>query len=226
MIPGLKAIPAFNGSGSSGSGGGASGLTMAFLASATSTSGSITIPGSAIAGDWAILLMASYARAGGTVSAVTPSGWTTLANSASGSLRSMVVCRILPSGGAGGTAVSGMNDDRNAKVLLVFRPSTSIVSVTPSTWNAEATSSDPSSQSVNASGQNAPLIVAAIAAANGSAAPAFSTETPSMTNITKVYKEVGIRVGYTVYNSSPSSHSIDMGDNGTNVLQSGYVRFT
>ena len=58
MIPGFKTIPAFNGAGSTGSGAGGA-LTLTFVASATSDSSTITIPSSAIAGDFAILFDAA-----------------------------------------------------------------------------------------------------------------------------------------------------------------------
>jgi len=47
-----------------------------------------------------------------------------------------------------------------------------------------------------------------------------------MTNLVLSGTDAALRVGYTVYNSSPSNQSIDMNDVDTNVLQSGYVRFT
>lgn len=224
MIPGLKAIPAFNGAGSAGSGGGSSGLTFTFLASATASAPSITIPAAAIAGDYAILFDFTKQNSG-SVSAVTPTGWTNLKNDSvvsTDGYRAMVSHRILTGGGS----VTGMNDTSNRKALLVFRPTVAIAALTPSSWNGEATTGNPTSQTVSASGVTTPLIVFALAACSSGTAASFSTETPSMTNLTLGGGGISIRVGYTVYNSSPSDQSIDMNDNGINILQSGYVRFT
>ena len=225
MFPGLKAIPAFNGAGSTGSGAGGA-LTFTLDSSATSSSSTITIPTSAQQGDWAVLFDA--ARAGsGSIGAVTPSGWTNLASSfveGGDSLRLMTSHRILGAS-PGGTSVTGMNDAGEAKIMLIFRPSTSIISTVPSSWNAQATAGDPTLQTVSASGVTTPLIV--VAAGAGMSVPAFATETPAMTNLSKSATSLGIRIGYTIYNSSPSNQSIDIADGGTaNALQSGYVRFT
>ena len=231
MFPGLKAIPALNGAGSTGSGAGGA-LTFSFVASATSEDSTITIPASAIAGDFAILFDAAEGQ-GASISSVVPAGWTsivdTFAASGSRSIRSLVSYRKLVA--AGGGSITGMNADGETKIMLVFRPSSSISSTVVSTWNAEMTSGDPASQTVSASGVATPLIVFAFATKGetGTALPAFTTETPAMTNVTKfgTAYDPEVRLGYTIYNSSPSNQSIDIGDNGAmNGLQSGYVRFT
>lgn len=228
MFPGLKAIPAFNGAGSTGTGSGGS-LSFTFLTSATSTSKNITIPSAALAGDVAVLCQSSQASS--SVSGVLPTGWTEPSGNAnvtvtSGqTMRTMVSYRVLTAGD-GGTSIAGMDEISDTKIMLVFRPSTSIVTTVSSTWNGEATSGNPVSQTVTASGQTTPLIVIAVAVSEGSV-PAFTTETPSMTNVTKSNSHTNMRVGYTIYNSSPADQSIDIGDNGAqNTLQSGFLRFT
>lgn len=215
MIPGLKTIPAFM----AGAGGG---ISLTFLASAVSSSGSITIPAAAQAGDWAILFDAAGDT--GTVPTAVPSGWTSLANTAASVVRMITSYRKLTGGGSV-TGMSGAVQQR--KIMLVFRPSTSIVTNVASTWNAEVTTGEPTLQTVSASGVAAPLIVFAFAAADISSAPVFTTETPSMTNLTRTGSNFSTRVGYTIYNSSPSNQSIDIADAaGIQGLQSGYVRFT
>ena len=226
MFPGLKAIPAFNGAGSTGSGAGGA-LTFTLDSSATSASSTITIPASAQQGDWAVLFDAASVDTG-SIGAVTPSGWTNLASSlieGTDSLRLMTSHRILGAS-PGGTTITGMDESKDAKILLIFRPSTSIISTVASSWNAQATTGDPTLQTVSASGVTTPLIV--VAAGAGPSIPAFATETPAMTNLSKSGgSTLGMRIGYTIYNSSPSDQSIDIADGGYgNVLQSGYVRFT
>lgn len=228
MIPGLKAIPAFNGAGSTGAGGGGA-LSFTFVTYSTSTSSTITIPAQAVAGDFAVLVDAAYRNSSVTIpTAVTPGGWTTQVStsiSATVSVRLMTSYRTI-TGGLAGTSVSGMNSDFEEKILLLFRPSSTIITTTASSWNAQGTGSDPTLQTVSASGVTTPLIVLAAAAAAPSSTVAFTTETPSMTNVVNSAYPLALRVGYTIYNTSPSDQSIDTGDNGANVLQSGYWRFT
>lgn len=129
----------------------------------------------------------------------------------------------LLTGTPGGAVLTGMDENYDAKILLVFRPSRSISSVITPAWNSQGTTGDPTLQTVTVSGVDTPLIV--FAQGFSTTVPAFTTETPAMTNLTK--GSVGFRLGYTIYNSSPSNQSIDTGDNGLlNILQSGYVRFT
>lgn len=228
MIPGLKAIPAFNGAGSTGSGGGG-GLTFTFVTYAASNSSAITVPAQAIEGDFAVLVDAAYRNSTGAIpAAVTPSGWTTQVSTGiagTKSLRLMTSYRTMAAGLAG-TSIAGMNSDFESKVLMLFRPSSSIITTTASSWNSQGTASDPTLQTVSASGVTTPLIVLAAAAAVQSSSVAFTTETPAMTNINNSTYPLALRIGYTIYNTSPSDQSIDTGDNGDNVLQSGYWRFT
>lgn len=225
MLPGLKSSPAFNA-------GAGSVTSMTFVTFATSTTNTITIPASANLGDYAILFDAANGY-GASVAAVTPSGWTAIVGTGSdsfiagspNSLRQMASHRVLPAG-AGGTIVTGITSVAEAKVMLIFRPSSGITSLTPSTWNREATSGNPSAQTVTASGVATPLIVFAVGGRTGTTPTAFTTETPSMTNITVGATGRSMRIGYTVYNTSPADQSIDVGDpSGDNVFQSGYVRF-
>ena len=230
MIPGLKAIPAFNGSGSSGSGGGGATLSMSLVGYSSVNSTNVTIPAAAIAGDWAILFDADEDTGGGAIGSAVPAGWASIADtfaSPGWALRSTVSHKILTA--AGGGSVTGIPG--GTKILMVFRPSTSLAAATPSTWNAEVTAGNPSAQTVSASGVTTPLIVFAWASLGnaGDALPSFSTETPAMTNLTNTGPSGGpeCRLGYTIYNTSPSDQSIDTADGGSiNGLQSGYVRFT
>lgn len=209
---------------------GAGGLAMSFVASANSSSSTITIPGTAVAGDFAVLIDCAVDNtAGGSVSGVTPSGWTNVAFttvSSSDTVRTMTSYRILTAGQPG-TSITGMNSDYEKKFILVFRPSTSIITATASAWNSEGTTGNPSVQIVSASGVVAPLIVLAVASGSGTtSAPSFSTESPAMTNLTAAAANLGLRIGYTLYNTDPSDQSIDMNDVGENALHSGYIRFT
>lgn len=227
MIPGLAygrgIVPS--------AGGGASALSFSLVGYSTSTSTTISMPSGTVIGDWAILFDACVLNESGVPSA-TPSGWASIANtelSGAYSYRMSVSHKVLTSTStitgmsSPGSAVS---DEKAVKILFVFRPTTSIVTTTASTWNAELTTGNPSAQTVTASGVQAPLIVFGFAAYEGSSAPAFTTATPAMTYVTKSAAALSIRVGYTVYNTSPANQSLDIADTGTQGLQSGYVRFT
>lgn len=224
MIPGLKSIPGFNGAGSSGGGAGG-GKTFTFVGSATSGGDSITIPTAAIAGDWGILFDAAV-DLDTAIPATVPAGWSSLATGAltgPPNYRMVVSERTLVGGGSI-TGLAGFLTIR--KILLVFRSSSAILTKTGSTWGTEVTASNPASQLVSASGVAAPLGVFAFAMLQSSSAPTFSTESPSMTNITRTGTNISIRVGYTMYDASPSNQSVDLNDAGTQGLLSGYVRFT
>lgn len=236
MIPGLKAIPTLQGAGSSGGGvGGNLSLTFVGFSTSMGANGPIVIPAAAIAGDYAILFDTAENLSGSSIAAVVPLGWTSIANDfavgGGRSLRMMVSHRILAAPGGG--SITGMNDSAETKLLLVFRPSSSISSIIPSAWNTQITSGNPSSQTVTASGVATPLIVFAWASVGhpGETLPAFTTETPAMTNLTSGDSPTQLgpetRLGYTMYNTSPANQSIDVGDGGdVTGLQSGYVRFT
>lgn len=230
MLPGLKSIPAFNGGGSAGGGSGGT-MTFSVVGYAAVASTNVTVPVAAIAGDFAILFDACANTSGGAIGSVVPVGWTstvdTFTDTGSWSMRSTVSYTKLTS--AGGASISGMVN--GTKILMVFRPSSSISTIVPSTWNAEVASGNPALQTVSASGVATPVLVFAWASLSepGITYPTFSTETPSMTNLTRsgTAGQPDCRLGYTIYNTSPSNQSIDIGDGGgMNGLQSGYVRFT
>lgn len=204
-------------------------LSLTFVTSGTSTSASIAIPASAQAGDLAVVFDGSFNTNSASITAVTPYGWTTVVNDYSGyggddGARLKVNRKVLVSGDLS-TSPTFSTSTTNRKMILIFRPSKAIASVTASSWNSELTSSDPSQQTVSASGQTAPLIVMAWASANSASAPAF-TDSPALTEVAMSQSDWSIRVGYTVYNTGPQNHTIDVGDNGQNGLQSGYLSLT
>ena len=200
----------------------ASTLTFSFVASAAVNATAITIPASAAIGDFAVL----FDAAGGTgpASAVTPSGWTNHINTtASNTIRCMVSSKTLVSGDPG-LSINGMTGPTTSrKIMLVFRPNQAIVSMTPSTPNAEGTTGNPAVQTLTMSGQATPLIAVACFRATAaisprSVSPAFDAEV-SEDNST-------IYMQYKIYNSSPANHTVDMDDEGTNCLQSMFFGFT
>lgn len=201
--------------------------TLTFVDSAISSTSSITVPGTALAGDIAVLI--SWARQSGVPTDSTPSGWTkppgataSFDGAGSNDCRISVFYKVLVSGDISASVSTIVGSSANASVMFVFRPDATISAVTPSTFNAQATENNPSSQNVAASGQPAPLLVIGGVGCNGTAA--FSTASPAFDS-TVVNASAILIGGYNIYNSSPADHSIDMNDLGTtNGLISGYIR--
>lgn len=201
---------------------GAGAFTLTFNSSATANAATITIPAGALAGDLAVLFDCAYSTSPG---AVTPAGWTNVANATVTSVtRGMTHYKVLLAGDPG-SSVTGMDETTVDKVMLVFRPSRAIVSVVASTWNADATTLNPASQTVLAVGVATPLVVIGGAGAASSTA-AFVTASPAF-DATVTTADSDAIMGYKVYNSAPADHTIDMDDLGSgNNLHSGYLRVT
>tara|TARA_R110000822_G_scaffold27790_2_gene82673 strand:+ start:14309 stop:14926 length:618 start_codon:yes stop_codon:yes gene_type:complete len=189
--------------------------TLTFVDSATSTSSTITMPAGAAEND--IAFLADFPDGGGPPDSI-PTGFSAIASGRWDSVRLRTSYKILGAG-EGGSTITGMNGaTSNSKVLLVFRPGTA-ATVAVSTWGNEPTSGNPSQQTISASGQTPPLVAIGVSATTGT--PAFSVETPSFSaNVTSSH----VKVGYTIYNSSPSDHTVDHADLGDNVFQTGYIR--
>lgn len=200
---------------------GAGGLTSISLFSSTfaNNTATITWPGSLQAGDAAVLMDGSVTF--GAQTAIFPAGFTTIVNASTGAgtePRSIVSSRVLD-GSESGT-ITGMTGLSSGKLLLIFRGNIPITSVTPSTWNSEATSGNPSSQVVSA--PTTPGVVFGFAFAGSS----FSTASPAF-DATQAFAGSGSDAigGYKIYNSSPAAHTIDMNDFGSNILISGSLSF-
>ena len=192
----------------------------ATVLSASSTTSTIVIPAAAAIGDLAVLF--DYAEGSGLPTDVVPTNWTGLVTATVDNFRIRCSRKVLVGGDPGAT-ITGMNGSvGNDKVMLVFRPSSAIATVTPSTWLAEVTLGNPASQAISASGQAVPIIVFGCAAINGGTA-AFSTASPAFdAEVAKA--QADIIAGYKIYNSGPANHTIDMNDLGdSNGLASGYL---
>lgn len=201
------------------------GITLAFRASARSTAETITVPASAEAGDLALLVDYAVSSAVEAPAEVIPTDFTEIASAAAESVRSRsVVSYKILNGTEAGNAITGMNgDSSNSKVMFVF--SGGITSVTPSTFNVEQTGGDPAEQIVLAGAGTVPLIVIAAAASNATGSD-FTTETPAFdaTLTDADLPDDRLIVGYSVYQSSPQNHTVDVADIAArNYLTSGYI---
>ncbi|WP_192356402.1 hypothetical protein [Mesorhizobium mediterraneum] len=141
------------------------------------------------------------------------------------SARMMKSYRILESGEAG-TIVGVDGGILKGKLLYIFRPNVPATAVLPMfPWNSQGTTAKPVAQVVSASGQPGPLIVLG-GAIGSSGHVTFTTASPAF-DVTQQFGSSGIGIGgYKIYNASAVDHTIGMNDLGTNVLASGYLRFS
>lgn len=200
--------------------------TLTFQNSSTSTAATITLPGSINAGDLIIL----FDRAQGTSApaAVTPTGFTQIANFAASTIRNVISYKIA-AGTESSSSITGMDGNiSDAKIALVYRGDAAISTVIINDLATQATDADPTSQVVNASGSPAPLIVlgsygtsAGGAAFTRTMSPAEDSEITASANVYYVKRKD--------YNSSPADVTVDMNDpgsNSNNVLASFYITVT
>jgi hypothetical protein len=199
-------------------------MAVAFRASATSTGSTITVPGTAQAGDWAVLLEMACDTVG--VSRAVPSGWSdsgfdaTFNTGPSGTPQAtwQASTKILTSGDIS-ASVTGLNGNTtNNKIMLVFSGATPLSGITFGSRSGAANNGDLASQAIAASGGAAPLVVVGFVGVNDAAAT-FSTASPSFDAQVSVGN---IRAGYKVYTSSPADHTIDKTDQGQRNFMGGF----
>ena len=192
--------------------------TVSFIASTTSTAETITAPASINAEDLLVLFDSARATLA-EPTAVTPSGFTNfisfsaISGPSSVGIRNMVSYKIAD-GTEDSTSITGMTGDiTDNKVMLQFRGNTSISSVTSNVIGSPAvTDNNPASQTITASSGTAPMILGALYASDTTVSPrTFSAVADGeVTSSTLLYAK------YKLYDTSPSNHSADMDDEGTN----------
>lgn len=197
-----------------------------FVGSCTSVTNSLDFSslsaGAVSAGDLLVYIDDTRDAATNSVTAVTPSGFTNLINEASGGPNNRRARLSVKKAAGSEGAIVGMDDDNMQKVGLVFRPSATFTTITAGGSNTEFTASNPSSQTCNPSAETVPVVVIGVASAEASTA-AFTTASPAF-DATVSTSDSDMIVGYKIYNSSPASHTIDMGDLGENWLASLYLK--
>jgi hypothetical protein len=207
--------------------GGSPPTTLTFVGSTTSSTSSISLHGSAAAGDLAILIDAAW----GDTEPAEVNPWTQsfleyTAIGASSRGKFIINHRVLTAGDITAGSATGMNDDRDVKIMLIFHPDNPITTVTPASWDGHVTSNAPSVATIASGSGAVPLVVIGMAVDGDTAtAPAFSVASPAFdAQVTATGDVCGMRVGYKVYNSSPANHDVDMADAGAvNMLGGGYL---
>lgn len=191
-------------------------MAVAFRASATSTGASITIPAGAQAGDLAILLQQSSDAT--TVAEVFPSGWLTTGltgNFNTGENGTPVTrwnaCWKVLVAGDPGASVTGMDGGTaDAKIMVVFSGANGLSAINVLGEVGASSNTAPASQTILAASGTAPLVVIGLAGTND-AVSTFSTASPAFD---AQLTAGNLRIGYKVYTSSPSNHSIAKNDEG------------
>lgn len=196
--------------------------SLSLVGSPTSSSAAtVAWPAGLQAGDLAVLL--DYASGFSVPANVVPTGFTQIVTAGAVVARGSANYKILTGTETGN--ITGMSGLILGKLLYIFRADSAIAAVNPSTWNAEATASDPAAQTVAASSGIAPLIVLAMCfGTDGNVS--FSTASPAFTATTQYGSSNSGMGGYKIYLSSPVDHLVDMVDRNSNVLLSGYVAVT
>lgn len=194
-------------------------ITLNYITSSTSTATTITVPALAQTGDLVVLYQ--FARGSSLPATVTPSLFSNAADNSSATgvtyTHGMVDYKKL-TGGEPGTSVTGMNGNLdNSKLMLVFRPSKTISTITVFSLNGQVTTGDPTLQTIDVTGISGLTLLIGLAGCNNTA----SASGTLVTNGTTVAGGSAMLVGYYEnQGNSPASRTIDMADLGNNVLQS------
>jgi hypothetical protein len=195
--------------------------TLSFVASATSTASTITIPATATTGDIAVLFDTST-----TTTLTVPSGWSQNNSASTSGIRTTYSYRVLTSGQAG-TSVTGMAGTTR-KVMLVFRASSSYNQLSGYSNGSQPTTAAPSNQTLPLSSVSKPHLAFAVYAWTTTTPPRGWVQTGGSPTLVSSISTSGVSVNYQINNSgtSPNNATITMGDGGTNTLQTGYLTFT
>jgi hypothetical protein len=180
----------------------------------TATASTITIPTWALADDYAVLF--DYST---TTTLTVPSGWTQITTSTTTGIRSTVSYKKLVSGDIN-TSITGMGGTTR-KVLVIVRGNAPISSVTLSTPAQQATTAAPTNQTISMSGSIAPVMGFAHYTSTGAVATRTGTgNLREFTSATNQYVKVW------AYTPAQSTNiTVGQSDNGTNALQSFWIRF-
>ena len=195
--------------------------SFSVVGSNTGTDTSIEISALSIAsGD--LCLLWNVADGGGSNPAdVTPPDFNVLRTLNSNNRRAKIFYKILTGSETSVTGLNGNNSER--WIVLVLRPDATITAVTDNdTSNNQATTGNPTSQTITASGESAPVVLYGHMYASGTVSPRSTS--PAMTELTSGATHYS---HYYLYNSgdTPADHTYDMDDEGTNFISSGYLTF-
>jgi hypothetical protein len=206
------------------------------FATATSAgSATITAPANILAGDLIVMIDSGSGGISGIApTAVTPTGFTAISTSITTGAYRACFSYKLAVGTEGGTSITGMAPSGGggmAKIMMVFRGNKPATTLTVGSPAGQATTGNPTAQNCTAGSGVAPLVVlgayGAWAGLSGLVNPrTFSTTKDAEQEITHnaMTDDHDLWLAYKIYNSAPADSSIDMDDEGTNVLMSAYIQ--
>lgn len=203
---------------------------VGFVAADNTRNGNtLTIPAGARGGDIAVV-----AECINTVTAnlTAPSGWTLILQTfLNNNVGGLAYYKILTDSDAGATLTStDASTTNHFMVGQVFRANNNIRTVSIGDTAGEATTGDPTLQTLNLSGLTVPVIGFFHMAQRGSNNVAFSlTTTPTndgATTVVSITAEPLERLYYKIYNitETPADLTGDIGDAGAQLLQSWYIQ--
>ena len=210
-------------------------ISITQVLSSTSTAQTITAPSGIQAGD--LLVLADMAcNTSGAPAAVTPTGWTAVTASVTTSVIRQCSSYKLAVGNEGGTSITGMTGTGSvAKVMQVFRGNSPATSVTLGDPDAQATSNDPSSQTVTAASGVAPLVVFGFygAVSSGVSAGFLTPRTftsasggkdGELSSFANATNDTEVWLAWKIFNTAPVDCTVDMGNVDLNSLMSCYIQ--
>lgn len=189
----------------------------------TSTTGTLSLPTGAAAGDLAVYCRTAKNAATANPGHTAPSGWTSGgANGNNAVFTSISISyKVLDAADitAGSITDPTVGDQMNRGTIHIFRPDTgyeiSAVTISPATATDRFSfsTSNPAPVTLDGSSHSAPVVIVGFGVQEAGDTVSFSTETPAFDD--KITAgAANMLVGYKVYNSSPADHTIDIGDSG------------
>jgi hypothetical protein len=196
---------------------------LTFVSNTTSTTAGVTIPSDFAEGDIAVLFQ--YARGSGAYGGGTPTGWTLVANNrtttGTGGTWGHISYKKMASGDPGTSATGGITGGQEqAKIMIGFRPNAPVTTVTISSLNQFAGTSDPADQTVTDPGTKPFIYFAHYVCGQGVFARSSNATMTEITSAAAATTEQFVR--YLQYNVGDTSQNISVDEDGANnnVLQS------
>lgn len=187
---------------------------VSYITDAVNNANDLPYPTGIMAGD--LLVFAEYAEnASGNPTSAVPSGFTELWTQAISTVGTYTCSFGIADGTEEGATIDAMvGNSVNRHMLMVFRGNVPLTSATPSVVNKELTSTNPTAQTVLASGGTVPLIVFAWYRASAAIDPRTFTPAADF----EINSATANWMKCKIYNSAPANVSVDMNDEGTNNL--------
>jgi hypothetical protein len=201
----------------------ASTLTISLVTTVENTGNSIDVTG--LVAQYDLLIFTQFATSD-IVTVGTPSGFTSIAHEENtAGLASGMRFSYKIAAGTETTITPTSTGSEIASYCYIFRPSRAITTVTANTWSSVITNVSPNTQTVDPSGLTAPVIIFGRAGTADTETFTFSTASPAFDATDTIDNGSAYSVlGYKIYNTSPQTHTIDIGDPGLrNMLMSGAI---